>query len=439
MFPSLVSNHKQKLHEYALNSGAFTRTRKLPVEHTVGIVMHMAVNRNTDGYAISSQNYSSELSQFIGQKVLPASHQALSKAREKLDWEAFRFLLQQANQDTQLDAARFRYRGHITRAADGTQLSLPHSEGVLAEFEQRTSKAGLGHYPGALMVTAINIFTGQCKAARVVNHTCSERDQLRSMIELDFGRGDLTLLDRGFAGDQMFLCFEEHAQFYLCRMRSSGDSLALYLQEFITSRRKQKTICQKILRPDTGEEVKIRIRLIRGPKDNEGKRIILATNLPGSSRYSRRSLLKLYRSRWTVETMYGRVKNLLKLEAFHSKSVNGVMQEIYANLLVISLTALITLGAACALKLDPDVKVPSFKNTQAVVRRHLFDAILARPEPTGKAARALARELIEEATRIIWKKQPGRAYPRVSKQPIKIWNLAKNKKLREFKNAQLCP
>ena len=115
------------------------------------------------------------------------------------------------------------------------------------------------------------------------------------------------------------------------------------------------------------------------------------------------------------------------------------MQEIYANLLVISLTALITLGAACALKLDPDVKVPSFKNTQAVVRRHLFDAILARPEPTGKAARALARELIEEATRIIWKKQPGRAYPRVSKQPIKIWNLAKNKKLREFKNAQLCP
>ena len=399
--------------------------------------MHMAASRNTDGYSITAQNYSSELSQFVGEEVPPATHQAISKAREKLGWEAFRYLLEQANQDTELDSSRFRYRGHITRAADGTQLTLPHSDDVLELFEQRTSKAGLGHYPGALMVTAINVFTGQCKAARVVNHICSEREQLRSMIELDFGRGDLTLLDRGFGGDQMFLCFDDNAQFYLCRMRSSGDSLALYLRDFAASRKKHQVIRHPVIRPDTGEEVQIRIRLIRGPKDNEGNRVILATNFPDSKQYSRRSLLKLYRSRWTVETMYGRVKNLLKLEAFHSKSVNGVMQEVYANLLVISLTALIALGAACELGLDPEVAVPSFKNAQAVVRRHLFETILAHPEPTRDAARALARELIEEASRVIWKKQPGRSYPRVSKQPIKIWNLAKNKKLKDFKNASL--
>ena len=69
------------------------------------------------------------------------------------------------------------------------------------------------------------------------------------------------------------------------------------------------------------------------------------------------------------------------------------------------------------------------------MRRHLFGAILAHPKPTSKAARRLARRLIEEASRLIWKKQPGRSQPRVSKQPIKIWNLAKNKKLQEFKNA----
>ena len=74
-------------------------------------------------------------------------------------------------------------------------------------FERRPSMAGLGHYPGALMVTAVNVLTGQCKAARVFNHTCSERDQLRSMIELDFAPGDLTILDRGFGGDQMFSAF----------------------------------------------------------------------------------------------------------------------------------------------------------------------------------------------------------------------------------------
>ena len=136
--------------------------------------------------------------------------------------------------------------------------------------------------------------------------------------------------------------------------------------------------------------------------------------------------------------MYGRVKNLLKLESFHSKSVTGVMQEIYAKLLVISLTALIVLAVARELKLDPEVAAPSFKNAQALVRRHLFEAILAlHPKPTRNSARALAQQLIEEASRVIWKKQPGRSFPRVSKQPIKIWNLAKNKKLQEFKNAYL--
>lgn len=395
----------------------------------------MAAHHNADGYAISSQNYFSELSRFVGKTIEPASHQAVSRARSKIDWQAFRYLLQEANQDSELSGKQYRFRGHVTRAIDGTQLTLPHSEELLEYFEQRNSKAGLGHYPAALLVTALNVFTGQCKAARVANHIESERDELMSMIESDFSKGDLSLLDRGFGGDQVFLRFDEHEQFYLCRMRSSGDRIALYIQSFLASKKKECVIRQTVIQAKTGQETEIRIRLIRGPKDSEGKRIVLATNLIEAKRYSRRSLLKLYCFRWSVETMYGRVKNLLNLEAFHAKTVNGVMQEIFANLLVMSLTALVALGAAAALKLDPDIAVPSFKNAQAVVKRHLLDAIELHPRPTQRKARRLAKVLIAEASRVIWKKQPGRSYPRVSKQPIKIWNLAKNKKLKEFKNA----
>ena len=381
-----------------MSSADFTRTRKLPIE--------------------------------------PASHQAVSRARSKIDWQAFRHLLQEANQDDELTGSRFRYRGHVTRAIDGTQLTLPHSDETLEYFDQRSSSAGLGHYPGALLVTALNVFTGQPKAARVANHIGSERDQLMSMIELDFSAGDLALLDRGFGGDQVFLRFEDHRQYYLCRMRSSGDRIALYLRDFQASRKKEQVIRQTVIREDTGEELEIRIRLIRGPKDSEGKRIILATNFTDKKAYSRRSLLKLYRLRWSVETMYGRVKNLLKLEAFHAKSVNGVMQEIFANLLIMSLTAMVALGAAAKLKLDPDVAVPSFKNAQSVVKRHIIEAICLGSVLTQRKSRELAKQMIEEASRIIWKKQPGRSYPRVSRQPIKCWNLAKNKKLKDFRNAK---
>lgn len=437
MYPCLVSKNKQELLEYRLSSGDFTRTRKLPVEHVVGTLLYMSAHRNADGYAISSQNYFSEVSRYVGQDVDPATHQAFSKAREKLDWEALRFLLRQANQDRRLSGARYRYCGHVARAVDGTQLTLPRSEELLEYFEQRSSSAGLGHYPGALLVTAMNVFTGQAKAARVGNHICSEREQLRSMIELDFSPGDISLLDRGFGGDPVFLCFEDHRQHYLCRMRASGKSNARYVQEFRKSGKKDALICQTVSRKEEGgEKVEIKIRLIRGPKDSEGKRIILATNLLDGRTYTRKSLLKLYQFRWTVETHYGRVKNLLKLEAFHSRSVNGVMQEIFANLLVMSLTALVSLSAAAELKLDPEVAVPSFKNAQSVVKRHLLDAIGVRPrQMTKKKAMETAKQMIKEASRLIWKKQPGRSYPRVSQQPIKVWNLAKTKKVKEFRDA----
>lgn len=107
------------------------------------------------------------------------------------------------------------------------------------------------------------------------------------------------------------------------------------------------------------------------------------------------------------------------------------MQEIFAHLLVLSLTALIATSAAKKLGLDREVEVPSFKAALAVVRRHLLDGICASPSP--KKAREIAAKMIEQAERVLWKKQPGRCHPRVSKQPIKVWNLAKTKKLAQFK------
>ena len=188
----------------------------------------------------------------------------------------------------------------------------------------------------------MNVFTGQCKAARVANHVASEREQLRSMVELDFAPGDIAILDRGFHGDSVFLCFEDHRQFYLCRMRSAEQRRDAKIHEFLCSGKKEQTLSIEVARA-TGKVVQIPIRLLLGPKDSEGKHVVLATNLLDLKTYSRKSLLELYCTRWRVETMYGRVKTLLQLENFHARTYNGVMQEIFANLLLISLTALVIL------------------------------------------------------------------------------------------------
>ena len=46
------------------------------------------------------------------------------------------------------------------------------------------------------------------------------------------------------------------------------------------------------------------VRLIRGPKDSEGKRIVFATSLIDKDAYPTQSIRELYRRRWNIETMY---------------------------------------------------------------------------------------------------------------------------------------
>ena len=47
------------------------------------------------------------------------------------------------------------------------------------------------------------------------------------------------------------------------------------------------------------------------------------------------------------------------------------------------------------------------------------------------------QRLIRQAGRVLWRKQPGRSYRRVSMQPIQIWNLAKARKIEEFQASKV--
>lgn len=90
---------------------------------------------------------------------------------------------------------------------------------------------------------------------------------------------------------------------------------------------------------DSDKESRMKIRLILGPMDSEGKSIVFVTNLNHKKIDSREEVIDLYTKRWGVETLYNRVKNLLYSETFHARSYNGVVQVIFANLLALSLAA----------------------------------------------------------------------------------------------------
>lgn len=398
------------------------------------MILHMVCSRNENGYDITSQNYFRELGSISGEKTTPVTRQSFCEARTKFNWQGFEYLLDQANQEENLKtASHLKYQGHITRAIDGTTFITPRTDELLEYFKPRKiprSNGELCHYPSAMLVTAINVFTGQPVRGIVNEYQASERAMLLSMIQ-GFSPGDLSLLDRGFGGANVFYEFNRHEQFFLCRMKGHGNRVALYIQKFIKYGLKEKTLKISTIDEESGKTVWLKIRLIRGPNDSEGKPIIFATNLLDDSVYTRKSLLKLYRKRWDVETLYYRVKCLIKLENFHGRTLNGILQEVFASLLMLSLTAMISTFTIQKLRLNPAVVVPSFKNATEVVRRHLF--ALINHKITTADPKKLARTMIEEVGDVIWVKQPGRSCPRVSMQPIKSWNLKKAKKLEEFR------
>jgi hypothetical protein len=396
--------------------------------------MSMTLARNGNGYDISSQNYFRQLNKEIGEAIDPVRHQSVSAARAKLKWEGFEYLLGEANIERDGLSKAFKFKGHTTRGVDGTSFYTPRTEDLLEHFSVRNtkSKEGSTHYPYGLCVTAINVFTGQPTCAVVDDYRRSERHLLKAMMK-KFEKNDLSLLDRGLGGQDVYLEFHLSEQCFIHRGKTSGERVAIYIQDFLSSGKKQQVIKIIVTHKETGDKIPMELRLILGPTDSEGKPIVFITNLLDRKKYKRQEIIELYQKRWAVETLYDRVKNLLCLEKFHAKSYNGVMQEIFSNLLALSLAALAATAVIKEHELDTDEVLPNFKNATEVVRRNLFNII--DNKIYGSRPKAVVRQILLEVADVLYKVRPNRNFPRVSRQPIKKWNLMKSAKIAEFERS----
>lgn len=386
----------------------------------------MAANRNGAGYAITAQDFFHEL----GVSDQAPIKQSVSDARKKISWKAFEFLLKEANQEESIEEL---WHGHRVRIADGTKLNLPLSDELAQHFTVPNSKEGPGHYPQAWMVTLINSTSCQPIAAELGCHKSSERELMLKMLP-QLTPGDLILLDRGLGGAKVYLDFIKNDINFIHRLKTSGDKIPGYLKDFLNSRKTSDLVAVPAS-DDDGEEIFLTVRLVRGPRDSEGKHIVFATSLIDKDDYPTRSIRELYRRRWNIETMYGRIKHVLEVGKFHSRSLNGILQEVFAHLLVISLTALIEFQAGKKIGIDREKAVPNFKAAIHVVRRHLA-IIVGNRKLTHKETVEFAKMMVEEASRVLWRKQPGRSHPRVSMQSIKRWSLCKKRKLAAHSRSQ---
>src|SRR5262249_13176959 len=132
------------------------------------------------------------------------------------------------------------------------------------------------------------------------------------------------VLDRGLDGVRVWSAFESAEQFYVGRLRARG----VCRLKFDPSLRDQ--IIE--IKDHNGETRKIRV--VRGAKFKTGNCLFLATNLLDQQKYDRKALLNLYKKRQSVEDVFLNLKQTLSVKNIRSKKINGVLQEIYAALVM---------------------------------------------------------------------------------------------------------
>lgn len=315
------------------------------------------------------------------------------EARGKLSWEAFAYLLDRALLEDRIKAER--WLGHRVRAVDGSSVQLPRSKEILDTFPIRKNVFGQSHYPMLSIVVAADIFSCQTTHTFIGNKCLSERDALKSIMS-NFEEGDISILDRNFNGKKLWRYFDDCKQFFVGRFRTGGRGVMHF------NRRSKDQIVE--LEPDHS------VRVIRGPRLKNGEYIYVVTNLLDPRKYSRMEILKLYQKRQTVEDVFLHFKNRLNAKNIRSKKVNGVLQEIYAALTMTSVIA----GLRYLYERTRNKWKVSFK---ALVWRmeNVFEIML---KPVKSSC---FHTLFESMSRFGHKPQPGRSYPRFSRQPENKW------------------
>ncbi|MGH8548529.1 MAG: IS4 family transposase, partial [Methylococcales bacterium] len=243
--------------------------------------------------------------------------------------------------------------------------------------------------------------------------------------------GGILLFDRGYPSFDLIKTLDhEYDGFYVFRCPAQSTFPAV--ERFVRSGQTEATLwidpTETFLRrqPKTlrNRDAAKSLRAIR-LESPDGTVSVLLTNLFNPTAFPAKSLIQLYFRRWAIESHYRDEKTFLGLESFHSRTENGIRQELYAVLIMSVIARL--LMAHDSRQPAAQVSTPQFKN--AVMTLASEAAFLAAEQP--QIAISIFTELLDEIARVRYyaPKTPRPSCPRVCKKPINKWQRDRAEKL----------
>jgi hypothetical protein len=324
---------------------------------------------------------------------------ALSQIRKRIHFTFFEELFKELLQS--FESKRSTLNGLRIYAVDGVQLLLPRTADLVKHgFSGRAvSKYRDTYYPRIYLTHAYDVLSGVTKDLRY--H--SVLNEIADAVEMvaGFEKSSLTLYDRLYVCKKLVLAHFERSNYFLFRCRRAGVPKAI--SNFFSSHKKVASF--------TWPGTKVRVYLIKVKNAKTGKHDVFATNLPKSWQIEEK-IKDLYALRWEVETSFRDLTETLKIEQWHSKSLNGILQELYVSFWLWNYSKIHAhfRDKKTEILLDPTYTKPNYKLILALIVR-LFPKILKRTRGVLKDLETLMNLSTEH------RKRRSRHYKRELKTP----------------------
>lgn len=322
------------------HNGAFSRKRKLPLQHLVGIL----INQPKRSLCVELR----EFFDILNRSSCQCTKGAFSLQRVKLSPLFFhawnKYLVEQFYHHYGTSVKR--WRSFIVQAVDGSAVYLIRQQ-ELAEYfgVQRNSATEV---PMARAIQVQDVLNGLTIWGDLYPINDSEPLVIARFINR-LSEDSLTLFDRGYPGyGLMYLMLnQEKPRHFVMRCQSNFNKEVV---AFLSSGKSSKTVdltpgkeAIRMLRQQgiiVTSKTPLKIRMVKIILPN-GQIEVLLTSLYDEQSYTVEDLNYLYGLRWRIETNFSKQKNQQQLEQFSGHRVICIQQDYAASLFVSNLQSLI--------------------------------------------------------------------------------------------------
>ncbi len=310
------------------------RARRLPPTITVRSLVYRSLHRNKSIRTLLADMAAADI-----RRQAPTDA-AWCQARSKLPLALWPELIQRSVQRlVDLVGRQFLYCGRPVFLIDGSTVSMPDEPELVETFGYANTKHGLSRFPVARLTFLVRAGVQAVCDYRIGHYRTGEDAQFNQMWPT-IPNGAICLFDKKFCSFYNLAKLRQRRISVISPLHQKRDPYKLIKAG------KRIGPDQWIVRLDLACQLRkrykddslpryVQVRLIRAKFRRHGqlKHLWLVTTLLDPQKYSRSSIVNLYRQRWEIETRIGSLKTTLRMNVLQSKKVKNVYSEIAATIL----------------------------------------------------------------------------------------------------------